>query len=167
MRQGPKLALARFGARCIPRSSARLDLPSHAAAFEIFLDAIPEPKRRRKSPPVLSAFQPIRRDFAFIAEGRSRGRGRAARRAAAPCAIWSRAVTLFDVYEGRRMEPGRKSLGIEVVFQPKDRSLTDAEIEEASRESGRRRHQGDRGCAPVAHAPVNATLWRTGFVLPI
>ena len=40
-------------------------------------------------------------------------------------------VTLFDVYEGERMEQGRKSLGIEVVFQPKERSPTDAEIEEA------------------------------------
>ena len=130
VRQGPKLALARFGA-LHPEIIRALDLPSHAAAFEIFLDAIPEPKRRRKSPPVLSAFQPIRRDFAFIAEAAVAAEDvlRAARSSVRDLVA---GVTLFDVYEGERMEPGRKSLGIEVVFQPKDRSLTDAEIEEAS-----------------------------------
>jgi phenylalanyl-tRNA synthetase beta chain len=129
VRQGPKLALARFGA-LHPEIIRALDLPAHAAAFEIFLDAIPEPKRRRKAAPVLSAFQPIRRDFAFIAatEVAAEDVLRAARGSVRDLVA---GVTLFDVYEGERMEAGRKSLGVEVVFQPKDRSLTDAEIEEA------------------------------------
>ena len=41
-------------------------------------------------------------------------------------------VSLFDVYQGERLPPGKKSLAIEVVFQPRDRTLTDAEIEIAS-----------------------------------
>jgi phenylalanyl-tRNA synthetase beta chain len=129
VRQGPKLALARFGA-LHPAIIRALDLPAHAAAFEIFLDAIPEPKRRRRAAPVLSAFQPIRRDFAFVADAGVAAEDvlRAARGSLRDLVA---GVTLFDVYEGERMEPGRKSLGIEVVFQPKDRSLTDAEIEEA------------------------------------
>jgi phenylalanyl-tRNA synthetase beta chain len=100
-------------------------------AFEVFLDAIPEPKRRRRAAPALSAFQPIRRDFAFVAEAGVAAEAvlRAARGAVRDLVA---GVTLFDVYEGERMEAGRKSLGLEVVFQPKDRSLTDAEIEEAS-----------------------------------
>jgi phenylalanyl-tRNA synthetase beta chain len=40
-------------------------------------------------------------------------------------------VSLFDVYEGDKMEPGKKSLAIEVTFQPRERTLTDAEIEAA------------------------------------
>jgi phenylalanyl-tRNA synthetase beta chain len=130
VRQGPKLALARFGA-LHPEIIRALDLPSHAAAFEVFLDAIPEPKRRRKAAPVLSAFQPIRRDFAFVAASDVAAEDvlRAARGAVRDLVA---GVTLFDVYEGERMEAGRKSLGLEVVFQPKDRSLTEAEIEEAS-----------------------------------
>jgi phenylalanyl-tRNA synthetase beta chain len=128
VRQGPKLAFARFGA-LHPEIIRALDLPSHAAAFEIFLDAIPEPKRRRKAAPVLSAFQPIRRDFAFVADSAVAAEDvlRAARGSVRDLVA---GVTLFDVYEGDRMEAGRKSLGVEVVFQPKDRSLTDAEIEE-------------------------------------
>jgi phenylalanyl-tRNA synthetase beta chain len=130
VRQGPKLALARFGA-LHPEIIRALDLPSAAVAFEVFLDAIPEPKRRRRAAPALSAFQPIRRDFAFVAEAGVAAEDvlRAARGAVRDLVA---GVTLFDVYEGERMEAGRKSLGLEVVFQPKDRSLTDAEIEEAS-----------------------------------
>jgi phenylalanyl-tRNA synthetase beta chain len=129
VRQGPKLVLARFGA-LHPEIIRTLDLPIHAVAFEIFLDAIPEPKRRRRAAPVLSALQPIRRDFAFIAVSDVAADDvlRAARGSVRDLVA---GVSLFDVYEGERMEPGRKSLGIEVVFQPKDRSLTDAEIEEA------------------------------------
>jgi phenylalanyl-tRNA synthetase beta chain len=41
-------------------------------------------------------------------------------------------VTLFDVYEGDKLADGQKSLGIEVVFQPRERTLTDQEIEAAS-----------------------------------
>jgi phenylalanyl-tRNA synthetase beta chain len=130
VRQGPKVALARFGA-LHPSVVRALDLPEHAVAFEIFLDAIPEPKRRKKAAPELSAFQPVRRDFAFVAESSVAAEAvlRAARGAVRDLIT---GVTLFDVYEGEKMEPGRKSLGIEVVFQPKERSLTDAEIEEAS-----------------------------------
>jgi phenylalanyl-tRNA synthetase beta chain len=141
VRQGPKLVLARFGA-LHPNVIRALDLPTHAVAFEIFLDAIPEPKRRRRASPVLSAFQPIRRDFAFVADVTVAAEDvlRAARVSVRDLVT---GVTLFDVYQGERMEPGRKSLGVEVVFQPKDRSLTDAEIEEA--------------CAKVVAAVTKAT----------
>jgi phenylalanyl-tRNA synthetase beta chain len=141
VRQGPKLVLARFGA-LHPSVIRALDLPAHAVAFEIFLDAIPEPKRRRRASPVLSAFQPIRRDFAFVVDGDVAAEDvlRAARVSVRDLVT---GATLFDVYQGERMEPGRKSLGVEVMFQPKDRSLTDAEIEEA--------------CAKVVAAVTKAT----------
>jgi phenylalanyl-tRNA synthetase beta chain len=141
VRQGPKLVLARFGA-LHPEIIRALDLPTNAAAFEIFLDAIPEPKRRRRAAPTLSAFQPIRRDFAFVAASELAAEEllRAARGAVRDLVA---GVTLFDVYEGEHMEPGRKSLGVEVVLQPKERSLTDAEIEEA--------------CAKVVAAVTKAT----------
>jgi phenylalanyl-tRNA synthetase beta chain len=41
-------------------------------------------------------------------------------------------VSLFDVYRGERMSPGKKSLAIEVTLQPRDKTLTDADIEAAS-----------------------------------
>ena len=71
VRQGPKLVLATFG-ELHPSVLAALDLQGPAAAFEVFLDRIPEPKRRKRAAPDLPPFQPVRRDFAFLvpADGR-------------------------------------------------------------------------------------------------
>ena len=41
-------------------------------------------------------------------------------------------VSLFDVYRGERMSAGKKSLAIEVTLQPREKTLTDADIEAAS-----------------------------------
>jgi len=40
---------------------------------------------------------------------------------------------LFDVYEGKGLPEGKKSLAISVVLQPQDATLTDAEIESFSK----------------------------------
>ena len=127
VRQGPKTPLGYFG-EIHPRLLAALDLPGPMVAFELNLDAVAEPKRRKKSTPDLPAFQPVRRDFAFIVD--SGVAADAVLRAAkgAERALIT-AVTLFDVYEGDRMAEGKKSLGVEVTFQPRERTLTDAEID--------------------------------------
>ncbi len=127
VRQGPKLALATFG-ELHPRVLAALDLPGPAIAFEVLLDAVPEPKRRRKAAPDLPAFQPLRRDFAFVVDAATPAETllRAVRGAARGLIS---AVSLFDVYEGEHIPPGKKSLAVEVVIQPQTATLTDAEIE--------------------------------------
>ena len=38
-------------------------------------------------------------------------------------------VTVFDVYEGAGIEAGKKSIAIAVTLQPRDKTMTDAEIE--------------------------------------
>ncbi len=129
VRQGPKTVLATFGA-LHPRVLAALDLAGPAVAFEVYLDAVQDPKRRKKSPPDLPAFQPVRRDFAFVVDaGVAAETVLKAARGAERTLIAG--VSLFDVYEGDKMEPGRKSVAIEVVFQPRERTLTDQEIEAA------------------------------------
>ena len=127
VRQGPKLVLAHFG-ELHPRVLAALDLPGPAVAFEVRLDAVPEPKRRRRAAPDLPAFQPLRRDFAFVVDAATPAEAvlRAVRGAARGLIA---AVSLFDVYEGEHVPDGKKSLAIEVLIQPRDATLTDAEIE--------------------------------------
>ncbi len=129
VRQGPRLVLATFG-ELHPRVLQALDWPGPAAAFEVYLDRVPEPKRRRRAAPDLPAFQPVRRDFAFLvgADVAADAVLRAAR--GAERALIS-GVSVFDVYAGDKVPPGQKSVGIEVVFQPHERTLTDAEIEAA------------------------------------
>ncbi len=130
VRQGPKLVLATFG-DLHPRTAATLDLQGPAAAFEVFLDRIPDPKRRRRPAPDLPAFQPVRRDFAILVALDTPAESilRAARGADRPLIA---AASIFDVYTGEKVPGGQKSVGIEVTFQPRDHTLTEAELDAAS-----------------------------------
>ena len=130
VRQGPKLVLATFG-ELHPSVLSGLDLTGPAAGFEVFLDRIPEPKRRKRAAPDLPSFQPVRRDFAFMvsADVPADLVLRAARGAERTLIT---GASLFDVYQGDKIAPGQKSVGVEIVLQPRERSLTDAEIEAAS-----------------------------------
>ncbi|HWL80187.1 MAG TPA: phenylalanine--tRNA ligase subunit beta [Roseomonas sp.] len=127
VRQGPKTVLATFG-EIHPRLREELGLPGAAVGFEVFLDAIPEPKRRKKGAPDLPAFQPLKRDFAFLvnADVPAENLLRAARGAERNLIT---EVALFDRYAGDKLPEGKVSLAIEVTLQPRERSLTDAEIE--------------------------------------
>ncbi|MBU6448575.1 MAG: phenylalanine--tRNA ligase subunit beta, partial [Rhodospirillales bacterium] len=125
--QGPKNMLARFGT-LHPAVAEKLDLPAGTVAFEIFLDAIPEPKRRKKSAPVLPAFQPLRRDFAFLVD-ETVGAEAVLRAAKGVERNLVTAAVLFDRYQGKGVPEGKISLAIAVTLQPTEKSLTDAEIE--------------------------------------
>jgi len=38
-------------------------------------------------------------------------------------------VTVFDVYEGKGIDDGKKSIAIAVTMQPREKTMTDQEIE--------------------------------------
>jgi phenylalanyl-tRNA synthetase beta chain len=40
------------------------------------------------------------------------------------------AVNVFDVYEGAGIPQGKKSIGVAVTLQPREKTLTDVEIEQ-------------------------------------
>ena len=116
-----------------PEIVAAADLKGPVAAFEVFLDAPPLPKAKAtKARPklALSAFQPLERDFAFVVESGVEAEKlvRAARNADKALIT---AVRVFDVYAGKGVPEGKKSLAIAVTLQPVERTLTDAEIEAA------------------------------------
>jgi phenylalanyl-tRNA synthetase beta chain len=124
LRQGPKTVLAHFG-EIHPRVLTALDLVGPASAIEIFLDRIAEPKKRGKKPPELSPLQPLRRDFAFLAQDVTPA-DTVLRAAKGADRALITGVNLFDVFA---LPDGKKSLGVEVTIQPQDRTLTDQEIE--------------------------------------
>src|SRR5690606_19399367 len=130
---GPKLTLGWFG-ELHPALAAELDIDGPVAAFEIDLDALPEPRRKatRTKPALdLSPFQPVSRDFAFVMDRDVPAASilRAARGAAQ--ALISD-VGIFDVFEGAHLGAGRKSVAIEVTLQPRERTLTDEEIDKVA-----------------------------------
>ena len=117
-----------------PEIVAAADLKGPVAAFEVFLEAppLPKPKPSKARPPLkLSAFQPVERDFAFIVDWEIDAEKlvRAARNADK---ILITAVRVFDVYSGKGVPGGKKSLAITVTLQPMERTLTDVEIEAVS-----------------------------------
>ncbi|WP_338721605.1 phenylalanine--tRNA ligase subunit beta [Devosia sp. XK-2] len=130
---GPKVTLGWFG-ELHPALCAELDIEGPVAAFEIDLDALPEPRRKatRTKPALeLSPFQPVSRDFAFVMDrGVSAASILKAARGADKTLI--RQVDIFDVFEGVHVGEGKKSVAIEVTLQPKDKTLTDEEIDKVS-----------------------------------
>ncbi|MBB2200322.1 phenylalanine--tRNA ligase subunit beta [Gluconacetobacter tumulisoli] len=130
IRQGPRVVLGYFG-QMHPALLAGRGLDRPVVGFELFLDAIAEPKRRRRAAPDLSPFQPVRRDFAFVVT-RDVAADAVLRAARGAERTLISGISLFDVYEGDKVPEGHKSLGVEIVLQPAERSLTDAEIEAVS-----------------------------------
>jgi len=127
---GPQNVLGHFGA-LHPSALEALDAEGPLVGFEVILERIPEPKTRatRAKPALeLSPFQPVERDFAFVVERNVKAADivRAAQSADRKLIA---GVTVFDVYEGKGIEPGKKSIAIAVTIQPRDKTMTDAEIE--------------------------------------
>jgi phenylalanyl-tRNA synthetase beta chain len=126
---GPKTVLAYFG-EVHPDTLAALDVTGPVAAFEVFLEALPTPKKKGPRKPSLEAADllPVRRDFAFVLDAKVPA-GDVVRAASGADKKLIAGVSVFDIFEGKSLGEGKKSLALEVVLQPKDKTLTDAEIE--------------------------------------
>jgi phenylalanyl-tRNA synthetase beta chain len=130
---GAKTVLADFG-ELHPRVLSALDVEPGVLAFEIYLEAIPEPKKKAvKTKPALklSPFMPLTRDFAFVVD-RDRPAGDLVRAVVAADRVLIAQARVFDVYEGPAIEAGKKSVAVEATIQPVDKTLTDKEIEALS-----------------------------------
>jgi phenylalanyl-tRNA synthetase beta chain len=130
IQMGPQNVLGTFG-ELHPRTLEALDAQGPLAVFEVILERIPEPKAkatRAKSALELSAFQPVERDFAFVVarDVKAADIARAAQNADKKLVT---GVTVFDVYEGKGIDPGKKSIAIAVTIQPREKTMTDEEID--------------------------------------
>ncbi|GGN43616.1 phenylalanine--tRNA ligase beta subunit [Novosphingobium indicum] len=129
LRLGPKNVLARFG-MLHPTAAKAFDIDGPVALTEIYLDAIPGKKgaasfaRTQYAPPALQA---VTRDYAFLVP------------ADLPAADLVRVVQgadkanivsarLFDDFRGQGVPEGQKSLALEVVLQPLEKSYKDADL---------------------------------------
>ncbi len=130
LRLGPKNVLAEFG-EIHPGVLRKMGIDGRLIAFELNVDALPQPRAKGvKTRPVLEKLDltPVRRDFAFtVEENFVAGELLKAVQGAEKKLIAS--VDLFDVYTGRGVEDGQKSLAIEVTIQPDTETLTDEQID--------------------------------------
>ncbi|HYC15414.1 MAG TPA: phenylalanine--tRNA ligase subunit beta, partial [Stellaceae bacterium] len=122
--------LASFG-ELHPRVAQALGAKATVAAFEVHLDAVPLPRAKAgKARPLLrlSPFQPVERDFAFVVD-KDLAAEKLLRAARAVDRKLVSEVRLFDVYEGKGLPEGKKSLAIQVTLQPQEATLTEAALE--------------------------------------
>jgi phenylalanyl-tRNA synthetase beta chain len=130
---GPKTIMVEFGA-LHPRVLKALDADAPMLAFEIVLDAVPEPrgaKSKARGPANLANLMPLTRDFAFLVED-GKAAGDLVRAVAGADKALIAGVSVFDVYRGAGVPEGMKSVALEVAIQPVEATLTEAEIESLS-----------------------------------
>ena len=132
IRQGPKTVIGVFG-EIHPAILDRLDVAGPIAAFEVTLDAIPLPKARpTKTKPAMhmSDLQPVRRDFAFVLD-RAVDAAKVLRAARGADKKLIANASVFDLFSSEALGEDKKSMAIEIVLQPVEKTLTEEEIDAA------------------------------------
>jgi phenylalanyl-tRNA synthetase beta chain len=130
---GPKVVVAEFG-ELHPAILKSLDAEGPMLAFELDLGAIPEPKRKpTKTKPALSLspLMPLTRDFAFLLD-QATPAGELVRPILGADKALIAEARVFDVYQGKGVPEGQKSVAVEVTVQPTEKTLTEPEIEALS-----------------------------------
>ena len=132
LKLGPKATLGVFG-ELHPDILAKLGVDAPLAAFELYLDAIPAAKRKSLTRPALDAsdLQAVKRDFAFLLDADVAAADVLRAASGADRALIAN-VGVFDVFTGTGVPQGKKSLAIEVTLQPREKTLTDAEIDDVA-----------------------------------
>ena len=130
---GPELAY--FG-EIHPSIIKKLDLKTdNILGFEIFLDNIPESRKKiREAKPqfVVSDYQKVVRDFAFVIDEKYSS-GEIINFVKKIDKELIKNVKIFDVYQGENITSGKKSIAFSVTLEPKDKTLSEKDIEEVSK----------------------------------
>ncbi len=130
LKLGPQRTLAHFG-ELHPAVLRRMDLKVPVVAFELFLDDIPLPKvkaRNTRAKLELADLPAVERDFAFVVDQEAAAATLVAAARAADKTLITE-VSVFDVYDGEGIEPGKKSIAFSVRLQPTEKTMTEAEID--------------------------------------
>ncbi|MEZ5777268.1 MAG: phenylalanine--tRNA ligase subunit beta [Paracoccaceae bacterium] len=135
MALGPNV-LAVFG-EIHPLVLRQMDVKGPAVGFTVWVEAVPFPKAKSvtRAALAISDLQAVERDFAFVVDSGVEALNVVNAAQGADKALIE-AVSVFDQFSGEKAEAqmgaGKKSLAITVRLQPRDRTLTDEEIEAVS-----------------------------------
>lgn len=129
LRLGPKNILASFG-ELHPRVLKALDVDGPVVGFEVYLDAIPAPRKSgaAKGAMAVSKFQSVERDFAFLVSKDAKA-GDLIRAVKGADKQFITDVTIFDLYEGKGVPEGHTSVAVTVTLEPKGETFADKDIE--------------------------------------
>ena len=126
---GPKKILAVFG-ELHPKVLKAMDIKGPAMAFTIFPAEVPLPRSTGASRGALaiSDLQSVERDFAFVVDAQVEALDLVNAAAGADKALIQE-VRVFDEFIGGSLGEGKKSIALAVRMQPKDKTLTEEDIE--------------------------------------
>jgi phenylalanyl-tRNA synthetase beta chain len=126
---GPKKVLGIFG-ELHPKVLREMDVKGPAMAFTLFPAEIPMPKATGASRGAVEMpeFQAVERDFAFVVDAGVEAAVLVNAAAGADKGLIED-VRVFDEFIGGSLGEGRKSIAFSVRMQPRDKTLTDEEIE--------------------------------------
>ena len=101
--------------------------------FEIFYENIPLPKKVKVSRPMLklSPLQAVTREFAFLVDETTPAE-KIVQIAKLSNKDLIKDVLIFDIYKGKNIPNGKKSIAIKVTIQPHTETLTDEDLEKIS-----------------------------------
>lgn len=126
---GGKLPLGEMG-QLLPALAKKNDLRAPVFLAELRLDELLARRNSTKSFKPLPAFPAIRRDVAMLVpEATTHDAVLAAVKQAKPANL--EAVELFDVFRGKNIPAGQKSLAYAFTYRHAERTLTDAEVNTA------------------------------------
>ena len=103
--------------------------------FEIYLEGFKEPKKKQKDKNVfvVSKYQSVERDFAFVVDKNIKASEIISIiKNCEPILIQS--IDIFDVYEGDNIEKNKKSIALSVKLQSMDKTLDEKTIEAISQQ---------------------------------
>lgn len=145
IQMGPQNKLAAFG-EIHPRILSEMDVKGPLVAFEVILTAIPGAKDKGATRAALKAsdLMALKRDFAFVVDdGIEADKIVKAARSADKQLISD--VAVFDRFAGGSLEQGKTSLAIEVTIQPREKTLTEEEIDALSQKVVAQVHKATGG----------------------
>jgi len=116
-----------------PKIQKHFDITDGCTAFELFIDNLPELRRKSSKPQLtLHKLQAVIRDFAFLIND-SVTSLEIKRAILSTDKKLITDVAIFDVYKGKGIDEGFKSIALSVTIQPIEKTLNDAEIEVLSK----------------------------------
>ncbi len=117
-----------------PLKTNKIGLKHRVNAFELYIDNLPRLKPQKttqKKKYVLNDLQPVYRDFAFIVDCNLEI-GNIIESVKKTNKDLIKEVHIFDIYQGKNMEEGKKSVAFSVKIQPMGKTLTGEEIDSIS-----------------------------------
>jgi phenylalanyl-tRNA synthetase beta chain len=129
IQMGPQNKLATFG-EIHPKILKEMDVKGPMVAFEIILNAVPAPKQKgtAKAALVLSDLMSVSRDFAFVVDDKVQS-AELIKAAKGVDKVMISDAAVFDVF---KLDSGKTSLAVSVTLQPRDKTMTEEEIEAIS-----------------------------------